>query len=325
MPMSGPTKRPIGDPPEAGAAPDPVDIPWIDIHQHTQSLTWNDREKFDLSGGQAAVAIAAGYYWAPYRPVSSDDVRFLWDDALRRAAAFDHRHFYDQYVAVGIHTWSRVENAEELVSVLPEYCEDDRVIAIGETGIESTQHTVSWPLEEQKAVVREQFRVARDTNLPVLVHTPGSSKGDVDPRHVQSYEEGNRNFTEPLLSPEDAKMEAVEMDLALADEVGLPDEQLVIDHAGRSVRDFVLENTGCYLAYSVSAPWLRCIDARDVAAAIEAHGSDRIVVDTDLIGAMDNDPFVMKRTILDLLRLGVDREDVCRVVYENPREILDLA
>jgi len=34
---------------------------------------------------------------------------------------------------------------------------------------------------------------------------------------------------------------------------------------------------------------------------------------------------VMKRTILDLLRLGVDREDVCRVVYENPREILDLA
>ena len=159
----------------------------------------------------------------------------------------------------------------------------------------------------------------------MLVHTPGSSKGDVDPRHVQSYEEGNRNFTDPVLHSDDPKTEAVEIDLALADEVGLPDEQLVIDHAGPSVRDFVLENTGCYLAYSVSAPWLRGIDARDIAAAIDAHGSDRIVVDTDLIGAMDNDPFVMKRTMLDLLRLGVDREDIRRVVYENPREILDLA
>lgn len=323
--MNGPTKRPIGEPPEAGEPPEPVDIPWIDVHQHTQSLTWNDREKFDLSGCQAAVAIAAGYYWAPYRPVAADDVRFLWDDALRRAATFDHRHFYDQYVAIGVHTWSKVEDAAELLSVLPDYCADDRVVAIGETGIEATHHTVSWPIEEQKEVVREQFRVARETGLPVLVHTPGSSKGDVDPRHAHSYEEGNRNFTESLLTPEDAKREAVELDLELAREVGLPEEQLVVDHAGESVRDFVLGETDCYLAYSVSAPWLRGVDARDVAAAIDAHGSERVLVDSDLIGAMDNDPFVMKRTILDLLRLGVDRADVRRVVYENPRDLLGLA
>ncbi len=34
-----------------------------------------------------------------------------------------------------------------------------------------------------------------------------------------------------------------------------------------------------------------------MACAIEAHGSDRTVVDPDLIGAMSNVPFVMKRTI----------------------------
>lgn len=322
--MSGPTKRDVGVPPETGESPDPVNVPWIDVHQHTQSLTWNDRERFDLSGCEAAVAIAAGYYWVPYRPVRADDVRFVWDDALRRAAAFDHRHFYDQYVAVGVHTWSRVEDAADALAALPEYCEHDRVVAIGETGIESTHHTVSWPLEEQREVVREQFRVARETELPVLVHTPGSSKGDVDPRDAHSYEEGNRNFTDPVLPTEGTKREAVEIDLELADEVGLADDRLVIDHADESVREFVLENTDCYLAYSVSAPWLRGVDARDVAGAIEAHGSDRIVVDTDLIGAMRNDPFVMKRTILDLLRLGVPREDVRRVVYENPKRILGL-
>lgn len=323
--MTGPTKRPIGLPPEAGEPPEPVDIPWIDVHQHTQSLTWNDREKFDLSGCRAAVAIAGGYYWTPYRPVRPADVRFLWDDALRRAAAFDHRHFYDQYVAVGVHTWSRVENAAELLSVLPDYCEHNMVVAVGETGIESTQHTEAWPLDEQREVVREQFRVAAEADLPVLVHTPGSSKGDVDPRQAHSYEEGNRNFTDPLLSPDDAKREAVEIDLELAAAVGLPEDRIVIDHAGESVRELVLDGTDCYLSYTVSAPWLRGVDARDVAAAIDAHGSDRVVVDSDLAGTMENDPFVMKRTVLDLLRLGVPREDVRRVVYDNPREILGLA
>ncbi len=322
--MAEPTRFGIGEPPASGAPPEPVDVPWIDVHQHTQSLSWNDRERFDLAGCRAAVMIAAGYYWAPYRPVRAADVRFLWDDALRRGAAFDHRHFYEQYVAVGVHTWAGVTDVEELLAVLPEYCAHDRVVAVGETGIESTHHTTAFPLEEQRDVVREQFAIAREAGLPVLVHTPGSSKGDVDPRHARRYEEGNRNFTAPLLPTEGTKREAVEMDVELAEEAGLADEQIVIDHADDTVREFVMENTGCHLAYSVSAPWLRGVDARDVAAAIEAHGSDRILVDTDLIGAMEHDPFVMKRTILDLLALGVPREAVRAVVYENPRRVLGL-
>jgi predicted metal-dependent TIM-barrel fold hydrolase len=317
------TNRPLGGTP-TGEPPQPIEIPWIDIHQHTQSLTWNDREKFDLSGAHATVMIAAGYYWSPYRPVSADDVRFLWDDALRRAACFDHRHFYDQYVAVGVHTWAAVENPEELLAVLPEYCEDDRVVAIGETGIESTHHTSGWGLDEQRHVLREQLHIARETGLPILIHTPGSSKGGLPAQYSHSYEEANESFTEPLLDPETAKRDAVSIDLELVDETGLTDEQVVIDHASPEVVPLVLETTDCYLSFSVSAPWLRGFDPADVASAIEEYGSERIVIDTDLIGAMEHDAFAMKRTIMDLCRLGVDREDIRAVVYENPARILGL-
>lgn len=315
--------RPLGSTPE-GETPDPLDMPWIDIHQHTQSLTWNDREKFDLSGAHAVVMIAAGYYWTPYRPVSADDVRFLWDDALRRAACFDHRHFYDQYAAVGVHTWAGVEDTEELLAALPDYCEDERVVAIGETGIESTHHTSGWSLDEQRAVVREQLHIARETSLPILVHTPGSSKGGLPAQYSHSYEEANESFTEPLLDPETAKHDAVEIDLELVDEVGLADERVVIDHASPEVVPLVLETTDCYLSFSVSAPWLRGFDPADVADAIETYGSDRILIDTDLIGAMEHDAFAMKRTIMDLCRLGVEREDIRAIVYENPARILDI-
>jgi predicted metal-dependent TIM-barrel fold hydrolase len=318
------TARPIGEFRPEEPAPDPIAIPWIDSHQHTQSLTWNDRETFDLSGGQAAVMIAAGYYWSPYRPVSADDVRFLWDDALRRAAAFTHRHFYDQYVALAIHTWARVENWEELLDVMPEYCEREDVVAIGETGIESTQHTSEWTIDDQREAVAGQFRVARGADLPVIVHTPGSSKGGLPARYTHSYEEADTSFTDPLLDPEDTKREATEIDLAIAEEVGLPDERVIIDHADASIAPLVLETTDCWLAFSVGAPWLRGIDASDVAAAIDSYGADRVIVDTDLMGAMEHDPFAMKRTILDLCRLGVDREAIRQVVYENPREALEL-
>jgi hypothetical protein len=322
--MSGPTARDVGLPPESGDPPAPLDFPLVDPHQHTLSLTWNDREKFDIAGYEAAVAIAAGYYWAPYRPVAAADVRFLWDDALRRARAFDYRHFYDQYVAVGVHTWSRVEGAADLLAVLPDYCADERVVAVGETGIESTHHTTAWDLEAQKDVVREQMHVARETGLPILLHTPGSSKGDVDPREAHSYEEGNRNFTDPILDPATAKTEALDVCLDLADEAGLPDEQVVVDHASPVVADRVLGDTNCWLAYSVSAPWLRGVDARDVSEAIDVYGPDRILLDTDLAGAMRNDPFVLRRTAMDLLRLGVERPAVRRVVADNARTVLDI-
>lgn len=326
-PSSVPTARDVGFPPDAAgdvAAQDAF-IPWIDVHQHTQSLTWNDRNTFDLSGGRAVVMIAASYYWSPYRPVASDDVRFLWDDALRRAATFDRSHAYDQYVATGIHTWSRVTEWEELLEVLPEYCALESVVAIGETGIESTQHTTAWPLEDQRDVVRGQMHVARETDVPILLHTPGSNKGGMPVQYRARYEESNESFTDPVLAPESAKADAIEICLELADEAGLDHDQMVIDHAAPRVAPRVLNSTDCYLAFSVSAPWLRGIDAEDIAGVIDEFGSDRILIDTDLAGAMRNDPFAMKRMILDLLRIGVEPADVRAVVYENQCEVLGIA
>lgn len=320
--------RPIGIPSEdafdhALPTPDAVAIPWIDPHQHTQSLTWRDREAFDLSGGRATVMIAASYYWSPYRPVTPQDVRFLWDDAVRRARTFTRSHFYDQYVAVGIHTWSRVDDHETLLDVLPAYCDLDEVVAIGETGIESIQHTTRWPLSSQRAAVTGQMRVAREAGLPVILHTPGSSKGALPAHRAARYEEANASFTGPLLDPETTKRDAVEVDLELKDESGLDDDSVIVDHADETIVEYVMESTDCYLAFSVR-PALGDVDAETIATVLKAYGPDRLLVNTDLAGVADNDPFTMKRTIMDLLHLGIDPETIRTVVYENPKEVLGI-
>ncbi|WP_256301737.1 TatD family hydrolase [Haloarchaeobius salinus] len=319
-----PTKEPIGVYP-VSESDDSVcsstTIPWIDVHQHTQSLTWNEREAFDISGCRATVMIAASYYWSPYRPVSAEDVRFLWDDAIRRAARFNDSHFYEQYLAIGIHTWSRVTNPESALAHLPDYCDLDAVVAVGETGIDSSQHTLQWDLDEQRAVVREQFSIADDAGLPVIVHTPGG-KDTVSDQYTDYYEELDADFPAAHFEPETAKRAALGIDLELVDEVGISEERVLIDHADETIVADVLEGTNCYLGFSVGSPWFRGVDANLVASVIEEYGSERIIVDTDMLGAMKHDPYTMKRLILDLSRLGVSHSDIRNVVYENPQDLL---
>ncbi len=324
---NGPTERDIGRSTDEELEYKPkgstevTTMPWIDSHQHTQTLTLNDRERFDLSGCRAAVMIAAGYYWSPYRPVSPSDVRFLWDDALRRGRSFSRAHFYEQYIAIGIHTWSRVDDWQELINALPGYANEKEVVAIGETGIESTQHTLQWDLEDQRAVLAAQMDVAREEDLAVIVHTPGSNKGAIPEWMLDNYEENNANFTESILDPENAKLEAVEIDIEIMNDIGLKDERVLIDHADETVIEYVMDETNCYLGFTVSAPWLRNIDVEVIAEAIETYGSDRIIIDTDLAGSLKNDPFCMKRTMFDLARLGVSESDIRNVVYENPKQL----
>lgn len=125
---------------------DAKDIPWIDIHQHTGTLTWDHYEKMDASGAHAVVMIAASYFQVPYRPIEPADWRFLWDQALQRAAEISRNHFFDVYLATGIHFGALIEHADELLTVLPDYCALDEVVAIGETGIDPVQSVSPWPI-----------------------------------------------------------------------------------------------------------------------------------------------------------------------------------
>lgn len=209
------------------------------------------------------------------------------------------------------------------MAVLPDYCELDEVVAVGETGSESIQHTEQWPLEEQREVVAAQMDIVRTTGLPVVVHTPGGSdKGSLPVWYEGRYEEANADFAEPVLDTDSPKLEATKIDVELADQVGLPDRQVVVDHADPSVVPFVMENTDCYLNFTLS--WFRTVDVGDVADTIEEYGPDRVMIDTDLLGPMKGDPFTMKRAIFDLVRAGIEPETVRQVVYENPKEVFGI-
>lgn len=303
-----------------------TNIPWIDIHNHAHTLSWNDREKFALSGCESMIMMAAAYYWTPYKPVEPQDVQYLWDDALNRLNQIRQAHIFDAKLGVGIHTGARVDNYETLLEQLPAYCALEEVAAVGEIGITGSQHVARWPLDEQKEVTRRQMAIAADSGLPAVAHTP-PDLGDVDLPFrergaIPGYELDMRLQQEPVIDAEDERQAAIELDIELKDEAGLADDRLVLSHADQEAASYVMESTDCYLSYTVSYPWLLGVTPRDVAAVIEKYGPDRVLVETDSAGVLRSDVFAFKRTIFELYRMGLDIDTIRQVVYENPRQIL---
>ncbi|KTG08930.1 hypothetical protein AUR64_14060 [Haloprofundus marisrubri] len=327
-----PTKRPIdpsfreSDGDDEMLPPELTNLPWVDVHNHAQTLSWNDREQFALGGCHAMVMVAAGFYWTPYKPVAPDDVRYLWDDALGRLGAIRRSHPFDARLAIGVHTGTRVDDVDELFDVMPDYLALDEVAAVGEIGINATQHVNAWSLDDQRYVNRRQLELAADAGVPAILHTPSdpgqASIPDYERGQMPRYELDTSLQQEPVLDGDTVKRDAIEISVELKDEAGLADDQLVLSHGHADVVPFVMENTDCFLSFTVSYPWLHGVSPADVAAAIQEYGPDQLLLETDSAGVLRNDIFALKRWIFELYRHGVDVDDIRQVVFENPMALL---
>lgn len=305
-----------------------LNLPWIDVHNHAHTLSWADRERYALSGCRSMVMVASGYHWTPYKPVRASDVRFLWDDAINRRGAIERDHFFEANLGLGIHTGVRIENPDELVDAMDAYCALDEVVAVGETGVTPSQHVAAWDLAGQRAVVEAQMRLAADHDLPVILHTPNTTterrREYQRPPGTPGYEKTAGLGQKPVIDAEDPELEAVKIDVAAANEVGLEEERVVASHADRNNTAWLMAETDCYLSYTIGHSWLIGVTAADVANAIDEYGPERIMVDTDCANVLRTDPYALKRAIFELYRYGIGPDAIRQVVLENPREVFDL-
>lgn len=324
-----PTKRPT----DAAHLDDDIDpprellnLPWIDVHNHAHTLSWDDRERYALAGCRSMLMVASGYHWTPYKPVEADDVRFLWDDAINRRAAIERNHFFEAKLGLGVHTGVRIEDPDELLDAMDSYCALDEVAAVGETGVVPAGHVEGWGVDEQQAVVGAQMELAEKHGLPVILHTPNTSTESKRSYRdglgvTPGYEKNAGLGTDPVLDGENPALDAVRLDVEAMRDAGLDDERVVASHADRNNTAYLMTQTDCYLSYTIGHSWLVGIDAADVADAIDEYGADRIMVDTDCANVLRTDPYALKRAIFELYRYGIDVDDIRKVVLENPREV----
>ena len=95
----------------------------------------------------------------------------------RKAVELANR-FENMYAAVGIHPHDAKDVTAETMSELEELARSEKVVAIGETGLDF--HYDLSPRQDQRRVFESQLEIARQLNLPVVIHSREAFEETID-------------------------------------------------------------------------------------------------------------------------------------------------
>lgn len=250
----------------------------FDPHVHMTSRTTDDYEAMYAAGVRALVEPA---FWLGQPRTSVGSFVDYFDALLGwerfRAAQFGIRH----HATIALNPKEANDpRCTEVLDVLPRYLAKDGVVAVGEVGYDAMT-----PAEDD--AFARQLALARDADLPVLVHTPHRDK-----------QAGTRRT------------------LDVVRESGLPAERVLVDHLNETTVAAV-RDAGAWAGFSIY-PDTKMDEVRMV-AILREHGTERMIVNS----AADwgrSDPLKTWRTGMTMLEHGFSEDDVDRVLWRNPVE-----
>lgn len=254
----------------------PDDLLLIDPHVHMSARTTDDYEAMRAAGVRAVIEPA---FWLgqPRTRVGSFEDYYAslvgWERF--RAGQFDVRH----YCTIGLNSKEANDErlAAEVLEILPLWAGKDGVVAIGEIGFDD-----QTPAEEK--AFRAQLELAKQVDLPVMIHTPHRDKG--------------RGTTRS-------------MDICL--EHGLPPARVIVDHNTEETVAETLDR-GFWAAFTLY-PRTKMGSERMV-EVVRRYGPERIIVDSSADWGV-SDPLAVPKTARLMLERGIPRAHVEATCYRN--------
>jgi len=249
---------------------------FIDPHAHMISRTTDDYEAMAAAG---IVALIEPAFWQgqPRTHVATyeDYLSAILGFERFRAGQFGVRH----YCTVGLN--SKEANDEELaeavMDILPRFALKEGVVAIGEIGYDE-----QTALEDR--FFRAQLELAKETALPVLIHTPHRDK-----------------------------MRGTLRSLDVCEEHGIDPSLVIVDHNNEETIDTVLER-GYWAAFSIY-PSTKMGSERMV-SLLTRYGAERVIVDSACDWGI-SEPLAVAKTAQLALERGVPRAAVELACYGN--------
>lgn len=129
----------------------------VDVHCHLESDVFSDRLDSIVSAAKKAGIV---------KLITSSITPGEWALSESIAGRYDEVEF-----ALGIHPWYGRERDEERIAELAS-APGRGAVAIGEIGLD--KKTLAVPMEIQKRLFERQLAMAREINLPVIVHCRGA-------------------------------------------------------------------------------------------------------------------------------------------------------
>jgi predicted metal-dependent TIM-barrel fold hydrolase len=249
---------------------------FIDPHTHMISRTTDDYEAMADAG---IVAVIEPAFWIgqprTYVGTYVDYLASIIGWERFRAGQFGIRH----YCTVGLN--SKEANNEELadgvMEWLPRFALKEGVVAIGEIGYDEQT-------ELEDKYFRLQLELAKDLNLPVMIHTPHRDKKRGTSRSMD-----------------------------VCNEHGMDPEKVIVDHNNEETVAETLQR-GFWAGFSIY-PSTKMGNVRMV-EILKKYGGERIIVDSACDWGI-SDSLGVPKTAKLALESGVSKETVRKACYEN--------
>jgi predicted metal-dependent TIM-barrel fold hydrolase len=249
----------------------------FDPHIHMTSRTTDDYARMAEAG---IVAVVEPAFWLgqPRTHVGTFEDYFLsllgWERF--RASQFGIRHFCT--LALNPKEANNPAVADGVLALLPRYLEKDGVVAVGEVGYDEMT-----PAEDR--VFAAQVELAKNADLPLLVHTPHRDK-----------------------------KRGTERTIALVRDCGFPEARVLIDHNNEETLPLVLA-TGCWAGHSIY-PETKMDEARMV-ALVQKYGPERIIINSAADWGV-SDPLKVPKTAALMRASGIAESAIEAIVWGNP-------
>ncbi|TAN18938.1 MAG: hydrolase TatD [Chitinophagaceae bacterium] len=249
---------------------------FFDPHIHMTSRTTDDYQEMAAAG---IVALIEPAFWLGQPRTGVDTFRDYYSSLVGwerfRASQFGIKH----YCTIGLNSKEANNEslAEQVLDILPLFLLKEGVVGVGEIGFDD--RTV---LEEK--FYRAQLELAKESNLPVQVHTPHRDKKNGTIRS---------------------------MEIAL--EHGLDPKMVIVDHNNEETVKDVLDR-GFWAGFTIY-PFTKMSNKRMV-EIVKQYGSRKIMVNSAADWGI-SDPLAVPKTAALMVESGIKVEDVLLVTYRN--------
>ena len=154
---------------------------YIDPHVHMVSRTTDDYENMRAAG---VVAVIEPAFWLGQARTNigsfKDYFSMLVGWERFRASQFGVKH----YCTIGLNSKEANNEAlaEQVIEILPEFLAKEGVVAVGEIGYDDQT-------KAEDKYFRQQLELAKEFNLPIMIHTPHRDKKNGTIRSMDVIEE----------------------------------------------------------------------------------------------------------------------------------------
>lgn len=285
--------------------------PIADTHGHLYSF----RDKTPEDAVVHAAAAGVQMLVVPVDPLSDrvDLARVPADMDHWAALAQETNPNFELYYLAGAHPYGAAEYTDETdAAVRAALAADPRCVGIGEIGLDyhfdSEDGIDPAAHEVQIEVMRRQYQIALDNNVPVELHLRHDDADAERTSHADAYD--------------------------VLKEMGLPKAGCVLHCFGEDTATMqAFAELGCYIAYGGATTFKRNVETREAFAATPL---DRIIFETDCpymapepIRGLECEPAMITFTVDNLIhdraeRTGESPEEIAQAAWVNSQKLFTM-